>query len=86
MYYNKPPIRHVIDREFLASFEVFYYSTTYFRLEEIEYQELNDLYSSPDIVRVIKSRRISWTGQLALMGEKRHAYSVRVLKGGGGLK
>lgn len=59
MYYNKPPNRHVIDREFLASFDVYYYPTTYFRLEEMEYEELNDLYSPLDIVRVIKSRRIT---------------------------
>ena len=28
-------------------------------------EELTDLYSSPDIVRAIKSRRISWTGHVA---------------------
>ena len=33
-------------------------------------EELNDLYSSPNIVRVIKSRRIRWTGHVARMGEK----------------
>ena len=30
-------------------------------------EELNDLYSSPNIVRVIKSRRIRWAGHVALM-------------------
>ena len=54
MYYNKPPSRHVIDREFLASFDVFYYPTIYFILEETGYEELNDLYSPPDVVRLIK--------------------------------
>jgi len=34
-------------------------------------EELNDLYFSPNIVRVIKSRRIRWTGHVALMGEER---------------
>jgi hypothetical protein len=34
-------------------------------------KELHDLYSSPNIVRVIKSRRMSWTGHLALWGEER---------------
>ena len=34
-------------------------------------QELNDLYSSPNIVRVIKSRRMRWTGHVACMGEER---------------
>jgi len=32
-------------------------------------EELNDLYSSPNIVRVIKSRRMRWTGHVARMGE-----------------
>jgi len=34
-------------------------------------EELNDLYCSPNIVRVIKSRRISWAGHVARMGEER---------------
>jgi len=32
---------------------------------------LNDLYSSPNIVRVIKSRRMRWAGHVARMGEER---------------
>jgi hypothetical protein len=31
-------------------------------------EELDDLYSSPDIVRVIKSRRVRWAGHVACMG------------------
>ena len=34
-------------------------------------KELNDLYSSPNIVRVIKSRRMRWAGNVARMGEER---------------
>ena len=34
-------------------------------------EELNDLYTSPNIVRVIKSRRIRWVGHVARMGEER---------------
>jgi hypothetical protein len=34
-------------------------------------EELNDLYSSPSIVRVIKSKRMRWAGQVARMGESR---------------
>ena len=34
-------------------------------------EELNDLYSSPNIVRVIKSRRMRWAGNVACMGEGR---------------
>jgi hypothetical protein len=33
--------------------------------------ELNDLYSSPDIVRVILSRRMRWAGRVAQMGKRR---------------
>ena len=32
-------------------------------------EELNDLYSSPNIVRVTKSRRLGWAGHVARMGE-----------------
>jgi len=34
-------------------------------------EELNDLYSSPNIVRVIKSRSMRWAGYVAHMGEER---------------
>jgi len=34
-------------------------------------EELNDLYSSPNIVRVIKSRRMRWVGHVARMGKER---------------
>jgi len=34
-------------------------------------EELNDLYSSPNIVRVIKWRRMRWAGHVAHMGEGR---------------
>ena len=34
-------------------------------------EELNDLYSSPNIVRVIKSRRMRWAGHVAHMGQER---------------
>jgi hypothetical protein len=34
-------------------------------------EELRDLYSSPSIVRIIKSRRMRWAGHVARMGEKR---------------
>jgi len=41
-------------------------------------QELNDLYSSPNIVRVIKSRGIRWAGHLERLGEERVVYRVLV--------
>jgi hypothetical protein len=39
-------------------------------------EELRDLYSSPSIIRKIKSRRIRWAGHVARMGEKRNAYRL----------
>ena len=43
-------------------------------------EELNDLYSSPNIVRVIKSRRMRWAGHVARMEEERGVYRVSVGK------
>ena len=43
-------------------------------------EELNDLYSSPNIVRVIIQRRMRWAGHVARMGEERGAYRVLVGK------
>ena len=34
-------------------------------------EELNDLYCSPNIIRVIKSRRMRWAGHVARVGDKR---------------
>jgi hypothetical protein len=42
--------------------------------------ELHNLYSSPNIVRVIKSRRMMWSGQVARVGEGRGVYRVLVGK------
>jgi len=39
-------------------------------------EELNDLYCSPNIVWVIKSRRMRWTGHVACMGEEKGVYSL----------
>jgi hypothetical protein len=39
-------------------------------------EELNDTYSSPNIVRVIKSRRMRWAGHVTLKGERRRAYRI----------
>jgi len=43
-------------------------------------EELNDLYSSRNIVRVINSRRMIWAGHVARMGKERGAYRVLVGK------
>jgi hypothetical protein len=41
-------------------------------------EELNDLYSSPNIIRVIKSRRTRWAGHVARVGDRRGACRVLV--------
>jgi hypothetical protein len=43
-------------------------------------KELHDLYSSPSIIRIMKSRRMRWEGHVAQMGEKRNAYRLLVGK------
>jgi len=43
-------------------------------------EELNDLFSSPNIVRLIKSRRMRWAGHVARMVEERVVYRVLVGK------
>ena len=43
-------------------------------------EELNDMYCSPNFVRLIKSRRIRWAGHVARMGEKRGVYRVLMAK------
>jgi hypothetical protein len=46
----------------------------------IHNEELNGLYSLPNIVQVIKSRRLRWAGHMACMGEGRGVYRVLVGK------
>jgi hypothetical protein len=41
-------------------------------------EELHNLYSSPSIIRMIKSRRMRLAGHVARMGEKRTGYSILV--------
>jgi hypothetical protein len=43
-------------------------------------EELNDLYSLPNIVRVVKTRRMGWAGHVARMGEDRGVYKLLVGK------
>jgi hypothetical protein len=40
--------------------------------------ELHNWYSSPNIFTTIKSRRMSWAGHVARLGEKRNAYRILV--------
>jgi hypothetical protein len=43
-------------------------------------EKLHNLYSSPSIFRIIKSRRMRWAGHVARMEEKRNAYRILVGK------
>jgi hypothetical protein len=47
---------------------------------KLQNKEFHDLYSSPSIIRTIKSRRMRWAGHVARMGEKRNAYRLLVGK------
>jgi hypothetical protein len=50
------------------------------KLRKLRNEELNDLYFSPDIVRVIKARRMKWARNVAHVGERRAVYRVLVGK------
>jgi hypothetical protein len=43
-------------------------------------EELHQLYSSPSIIRIMKSRKMRWAGHVARMGEKKNAYRLLVGK------
>jgi hypothetical protein len=48
------------------------------RWRQLHNEELHNLYSSPSIIRIIKSRRMIWAGHVARMGEKETAYRILV--------
>jgi hypothetical protein len=43
-------------------------------------EELHNLYSSPSIIRMMKSRRMKWAGHERRMGEKRNVYRILMRK------
>ena len=47
-------------------------------LRRLHNEVLCDLYSSPNIIRVIKSRRMKWVGHIVSMGDKGCVYKVLV--------
>jgi hypothetical protein len=48
--------------------------------KKLHNEELRDLYFSPSIIRIIKSRKMRWAGHIARMWEKRNAYRLLVRK------
>jgi hypothetical protein len=52
-------------------------------MEEVSQRELHILYSFPNIIRQIKSRRLRWTGHVARMGQERNVYKVLMEKSEG---
>jgi hypothetical protein len=51
--------------------------------KKLQNGELHNMYSSPDIIRQIKSRRMRWAGHVARMGEGRNVYRFMVAKSEG---
>jgi hypothetical protein len=47
-------------------------------MEKITYEELRDFYSSPSLIRIIKSWRMRWEGHVARLEEKKNAYRLLV--------
>jgi hypothetical protein len=47
---------------------------------KLHIEEINNLYSSPNIIRVTQSRKMRWAGHIARMGKKRGIYRVLVVK------
>jgi hypothetical protein len=50
------------------------------RWRKLHNEDLRNLYSSPSIIRIIKSWRMRWAGHVARMGEKINAYRLLVTK------
>jgi hypothetical protein len=50
------------------------------RLEKMHSEELHNLYSSPNIIRITKPRRMRWARHVTCMGEKRDACRILVGK------
>jgi hypothetical protein len=47
---------------------------------KLHYEVIHNLYSSPIIIRMIKSSRMRWAGHVARIGEKRKAYRILIGK------
>jgi hypothetical protein len=49
-------------------------------LRKLHNEEFHDLYSLPSIIRIIKSRRMRWAGQVARMSDRKNVYRLLVVK------
>jgi hypothetical protein len=49
-------------------------------LRELHNKKFRNLYSSPSIIRIIKSRRMRWAGHVARMEENRNVYRLLLLR------
>jgi hypothetical protein len=47
---------------------------------KLDYEMLHNLYSSPNIIKMIKSMRLRWAGHVARIGEKTNAYRILMCK------
>jgi hypothetical protein len=56
------------------------YENQFLLISFVYNEELHNFYSSPSIIRMIKSRRMRWGGHVARIGEKRNAYRILVGK------
>jgi hypothetical protein len=75
----------IIQRDFRSSKEFAFLYGTYWdevtgEWGKLRNKELRDLYSSPSIIRIIKSRKMRWAGHVARIGEKRNAYRLLMRK------
>ena len=72
--------KHVAVSKLVTSFKFALKYTITGEWRRLYNEELNDLYCSPNIVQVIKSRRMRWAGHVARIGEERGVYRVLVGK------
>jgi hypothetical protein len=53
-------------------------------VRKLQNEEVHNFYSSPSVIRMMKSRRIRWAGHVARMGAKRNTHMILIGKLGGG--
>ena len=61
-------------------YDIYIYIYIYIYIHVIRQLKVNDLYCSPNIVRVVKLRRMRWVRHVARMGERKDVYRILVGK------